>query len=165
MVKNRFPPRQAAWFALLLYAAGPARSAPEAAARADPAAVVADWRTGLALYGFDPVSYFADGAPAAGVPELEGTIGAVTWRFRNEGNRAAFEAHPEVYLPRFGGHDPVALARGAVTAGNPLIWLLHDQRLYLFHDAGARAAFAADPDTAAAVAAARWPSLQAQAQP
>ena len=29
------------------------------------------------------------------------------WRFRNEGNRAAFAADPEVYMPRFGGYDPV----------------------------------------------------------
>jgi hypothetical protein len=164
MVKNRFPLRQAAALALLLSVAAPERSA-AAETRADPAAVVADWRTGLALYGFDPVAYFADGKPAAGLPELEGTTGALTWRFRNEGNRAAFEADPEAYLPRFGGHDPVALARGAVSAGNPLIWLVHDQRLYLFHDPAAQAAFAADPDMATAAAAARWPGLQAQARP
>ena len=30
----------------------------------------------------------------------------VTWRFVNEGNRAAFNADPEVYMPQFGGYDP-----------------------------------------------------------
>ena len=48
--------------------------------------------------------------------------GAV-WRFRNEGNRASFVAHPEIYGPQFGGYDPVDLARGVTVAGNPWFWL------------------------------------------
>ena len=70
--------------------------------------------------------------------------GAV-WRFRNEGNRAAFADHPEVYMPRFGGYDPVAIARGASVPGHPLFWAVTGERLYLFYSAEARATFLADP--------------------
>jgi hypothetical protein len=56
--------------------------------------------------------------------------GAV-WRFRNEGNRAAFAEHPEVYLPRFGGYDAVAIARGVSVPGHPLFWTITGERLYL----------------------------------
>jgi hypothetical protein len=49
---------------------------------------------------------------ASGRPEFERMPEGTTWRFRNEGNRAAFAADPDVFLPRFGGYDPVALARG-----------------------------------------------------
>ena len=66
--------------------------------------------------------------------------GAV-WRFRNEGNRAAFADHPEVYMPRFGGYDPVAVARGVAVPGHPLFWAVAGERLYLFYSAEARAAF------------------------
>ena len=67
------------------------------------------------------------------------------WRFRNEGNRAAFAEHPEVYTPRFGGYDPVAIARGASVPGHPLFWSVTGERLYLFYSAEARAAFLAEP--------------------
>ena len=73
--------------------------------------------TGLAISGFDPVAYFTDGKPVFGRPDLELSLGGAVWRFRNVGNRAAFADHPEIYRPRFGGYDPVAVARGALGAG------------------------------------------------
>ena len=108
--------------------------------------VVVNRYTGLAIDGFDPVAYFVDAAPKEGRAELELRSGGATWRFHNEGNRAAFAAAPEVYTPRFGGHDPMALARGAATPGHPALWLIAEQRLYLFYSAEARAAFARDPE-------------------
>ena len=101
--------------------------------------------TGLAISGFDPVAYFTDGKPKFGRPELELRVDGVVWRFRNEGNRAAFADHPEVYTPRFGGYDPVAIARGKSVPGHPLFWAVTGERLYLFYSAEARAAFLADP--------------------
>lgn len=57
--------------------------------------------------------------------------GAV-WRFSNEGNRGAFALHPEVYTPRFGGYDPVAIGRDRSVPGHPMFWVVVGQRLYLF---------------------------------
>jgi hypothetical protein len=110
--------------------------------------VVANRYTGLAIDGFDPVAYFVDAVPKVGVAGLKLRSGGAVWRFHNEGNRAAFAAHPSVYTPRFGGYDPVAVARGNATAGNPILWLIVNQRLYLFYSEDARTAFAANPDTA-----------------
>ena len=107
--------------------------------------VVVNRHTGLAIDGFDPVAYFVEGAPKFGRAELELSFGGATWRFRNEGNRSAFAAAPGVYAPRFGGHDPVAMARGVATAGNPTLWLVWEQRLYFFYTADARSAFSGDP--------------------
>ena len=53
----------------------------------------------------------------AGNPELELRYGGAAWRFCNVGNRAAFAAQPEVYMPQFGGYDPVGVARGVAVAG------------------------------------------------
>jgi hypothetical protein len=122
--------------------------------------VVINRHTGLAIDGFDPVAYFVDSVQSIGRPELELQSGGATWRFRNEGNRAAFAADPEVYMPRFGGHDPVALSRGAATPGSPELWAIAGQRLYLFYNEAARAAFAADPDNVAAVAERNWPAVR-----
>ncbi len=80
-----------------------------------------------------------------GEPHLELTQNGTVWRFLNEGNRAAFADHPEVYTPRFGGYDPVAIDRGVSVPGNSLIWAVAGDRLYLFYDDKARTEFLANP--------------------
>jgi hypothetical protein len=121
--------------------------------------VVVDPNTGLALYGFDPVSYFTESQPALGAADFEYRFAGVSWRFRNAGNRAAFAADPEVYTPRYGGYDPLGVARGVATPGHPQLWARRDDRIYLFHKPESRAAFAADPDGAVAAAEGRWPQV------
>jgi YHS domain-containing protein len=121
--------------------------------------VVANRHTGLAIDGYDPVAYFTDARPAVGRAEWEFHYAGVTWRFRNEGNRAAFMADPEVYLPSFGGHDPVAVARGAATPGHPHFWMIAANRLHLFFNGEARAAFAENPARTLAAAERRWPEV------
>ncbi len=118
--------------------------------------VVTNRYTGLAIDGFDPVAYFIDAAPKEGRAELEFRSDGATWRFRNEGNRAAFAAAPGVYAPQFGGHDPMALARGTATPGHPALWLIAEQRLYLFYSAEARAGFVRDPESAIEAAERNW---------
>jgi hypothetical protein len=122
--------------------------------------VVADRYTGLAIGGFDPVSYFTDARPLAGEPGFEASEAGVVWRFRNEGNRAFFLANPEIYGPQFGGYDPTDVARGVAVAGNPRFWLVAGQRLFLFGGAKSRDAFATDPARFAREAGQRWPGLK-----
>jgi YHS domain-containing protein len=122
--------------------------------------VVVNRYTGLAIDGFDPVTYFVDGVPKQGSPELELRAHGATWRFCNEGNRAAFAADPDVYAPRFGGHDPVAVARGVATAGYPVLWLIVEKQLYFFYSDGARSAFSHDPANIVAVAERNWAAVR-----
>jgi hypothetical protein len=119
--------------------------------------IVLDRRTGLAIYGFDPVAYFTDAVAAAGDAELELRHAGAVWRFLNPGNRAAFADRPDIYTPQFGGYDPIVLAHAVATPGHPQLWLIADDRLFMFHSAEARAAFAADPRGSAERAAANWP--------
>lgn len=122
--------------------------------------IVTDPTSGLAINGFDPVSYFVDAAAKFGRPDVEESYGGAIWRFRNVGNRAAFMARPDVYMPRFGGYDPVAVAEGKSVPGNPLFWMIKHERLYLFYSAQSRSAFAADPDYFIAQADRRWPEVE-----
>ena len=121
--------------------------------------IVVDAHTGLAISGFDPVAYFTDDKPKIGRPDLELRADGTIWRFKNEGNRAAFADHPEVYTPRFGGYDPVAIARGASVPGHPLFWSVSGERLYLFYSEEARAAFLADPGRIIERATRKWPAV------
>jgi YHS domain-containing protein len=124
--------------------------------------VVTNRYSGLAIEGYDPLAYFVDGQPALGLPDFEAAQGGAVWRFRNEGNRASFVAHPEIYGPQFGGYDPVDLARGITVAGNPLFWTVAGERLYLFGREDNRDAFAANPASYLNEARKRWPALEEQ---
>jgi hypothetical protein len=122
--------------------------------------IVVNRYTGLAIEGFDPVAYFVDGRPEIGLEDFEASQAGAVWRFHNEGNRASFVAHPEIYGPVFGGYDPTGVARGVTLAGNPRFWLISGQRLYLFDREETRDAFAADAQRVLREAGARWPELE-----
>ena len=98
-----------------------------------------------------------------GLADFEAAEAGAVWRFRNEGNRASFVAHPEIYGPQFGGYDPVDLGRGVTYAGNPRFWVIAGQRLYLFGREENRDAFAADPARFLKDATLRWPALEDRA--
>jgi YHS domain-containing protein len=115
--------------------------------------------SGLAISGFDPVAYFAQHDAVLGRPELELTQNGAVWRFHNEGNRAAFAEHPEVYTPQFGGFDPVAIDREASVPGHPEIWAVAGERLYLFYNDRARAAFLDNPGRFVESAGRKWPDV------
>lgn len=124
--------------------------------------IVVDRHTGLALYGIDPVGYFTGQRPIEGKADFELRHAGVIWRFENEGNRAAFARDPNVYMPRFGGYDPVGVSRGLSTPGHPELWLVHDERLFLFYTDKARQTFVANPSAVIAAASARWADVSGE---
>ena len=123
------------------------------------AQVVMDWHTGLAIDGYDPVAFFTEGKPVAGSGDYEMRYGGVAWRFANLGNRAAFAANPEVYMPQYGGYDPIGIARGIAVAGNPNVWLIIGERLFLFYSDDRREKFAANPNRVIGPADRQWPTV------
>jgi len=127
--------------------------------------IVVDRHTGIALGGFDPVAYFVEADAIRGKGEFEHTFAGAVWQFRNEGNRAAFADNPEVYMPRFGGYDPVAVARGVGVPGDPRLWLIVENRLYFFYTPEARTVFGEDPKGLLEVAEHSWPTVQESLSP
>ncbi|MCG6206327.1 hypothetical protein LPW26_16885 [Rhodopseudomonas sp. HC1] len=144
------------WLVALLLAAAPLQSLVAATTER----VVVDRYTGLAIDGFDPVAYFTDHEARMGEADHEASSSGAIWRFCNPSNMAAFVANPEIYGPQFGGYDPVGIARGVPVAGDPLVWLVSGQRLFLFAREESRAAFAADPERYLKPARRQWPALQ-----
>jgi hypothetical protein len=118
--------------------------------------IVVDWHTGLAIGGYDPVAFYTDGKPMLGRPDFELRYGGAIWRFCNIGNREAFAGQPDVYMPQFGGYDPLGVAHGVAVAGSPGLWLISGSRLFLFYDRRRLEAFAADPDRIIAAAERKW---------
>ena len=127
--------------------------------------VVVDRNSGLAISGFDPIAYFTDRTAILGRGDFEYRHAGAVWRFRNSGNRDAFAADPDVYMPRFGGYDPLGIGRGAAVPGDPRVWLIAGERLYLFYSPENKAAFAADTGRAITAADREWPTVQLTLSP
>jgi hypothetical protein len=121
--------------------------------------LVVDRHTGLAIDGYDPVAFYTDRKPLLGSPDIEFRSGGVVWRFCNVGNRAAFAAHPDVYMPQFGGYDPLGVAHGVAVAGNPRVWLIISKRLFLFYDQARLETFTRDSERIRATAERKWPDV------
>jgi YHS domain-containing protein len=118
-----------------------------------------DGFSGLALDGFDPVTYFLQGTPQAGRVEHEILWGGVAWRFASAANKAAFRSDPQVYAPRLGGHDPEGMLRGQLVDAQPSIFAVRPSGLYVFHDEEARRRFLAD-ESLFDQAESAWAALQ-----
>ncbi len=91
---------------------------------------------GLALSGYDPVGYFAQGGgkPQKGDKDLSASHRGVTYRFANERNRAAFVAAPEAFEPAYGGWCAYAMAKGKQVEVDPKSYLIENGRLLVFYD-------------------------------
>ena len=124
-------------------------------------AIVTDPLSGVAIDGYDPVTYFTDPEPKEGLPDFEYYWGGVPWYFVSAANRDVFMRAPEVYAPQYGGYCLMALSRGYLSDGKPGIYLVRDDRLYLFYSAANRDAFELSEAEAKTKADANWPNLSA----
>lgn len=127
--------------------------------------VVIDPLSGVAIAGYDPVSYFGDTLPQHGSSAYAADWQGVTWHFASEANRDAFAEAPAAYAPQFGGYDPMALARGYLSRGNPQIYAIYGQSLFLFYSVGNREAFAASAVASTRRAAETWERLRPRPDP
>jgi len=160
-LRKRHSPAIAAFACLLL--ALPI--GPSASRAATTERIVVDQYTGLAIAGYDPVAFYTDGKPIPGRPDVELSYAGAIWRFSNTGNREAFAARPDVYMPRYGGYDPIGVSRGVAVAGQPSLWLIVSERLFLFYDRRRLEMFAADPTRFIAEAERKWPDVLSTLSP
>lgn len=87
--------------------------------------------TGLALQGYDPVAYFTVGEPTRGDWDISSEYNGATYRFANAENKATFDANPEAYAPAYGGYCAFGAAMGFKFDGDPTLWAIVDDVLYL----------------------------------
>lgn len=87
--------------------------------------------TGLALRGYDPVAYFTDGKPVMGDFTITAEHNGATYRFVSEEHKARFIGNPTKYLPQYGGFCAFGTAQGYKVDGDPNVWKIVDDKLYL----------------------------------
>ena len=87
--------------------------------------------TGLALRGYDPVAYFIDGKPIPGDYRITARYNEATYRFASQEHKILFETNPVKYLPQYGGFCAFGAAQGVKVDGDPAVWKIVDDKLYL----------------------------------
>ena len=120
---------------------------------------MADWHTGLAIGGYDPVAFYTDGKPVARQPGHRIALCRRDLAFQQHRQSRGFAARPDIYMPQFGGYDPIGVARGVAVAGNPTLWLITSGRLFLFYDRRRLEMFTADPARFTGEAERKWPDV------
>ncbi|WP_018969330.1 YHS domain-containing (seleno)protein [Rubritalea marina] len=91
-------------------------------------------KRGVALQGWDPVSYFS-GSPKEGNSAHRVAYQGVTYHFSSAANAAAFKAEPEKYEPQYGGWCAYALAVGnGKVRIDPESYKVVDGKLFLFYN-------------------------------
>jgi hypothetical protein len=118
--------------------------------------IVTDPLSGVALEGYDPVSYFTEPEPLQGVPDYEYVWQGVPWYFATAANRDVFIGHPYIYAPQYGGHCVMSLSRGFLSDGKPRLFVIVQMKLYLFYSLANREAFLSGGSRIIATANANW---------
>lgn len=96
--------------------------------------------TGFAVSGYDVVAYRGLAQSPIGQSQPEGVRGrsditaeynGATWAFATEENRAKFLENPAFYAPQYDGHCAYGVSKGGKVPGNPNLWRIVDDKLYL----------------------------------
>jgi YHS domain-containing protein len=96
--------------------------------------------TGFAVSGYDVVAYRSLTQSPVGSAQPEGIPGraditaeynGAKFAFSSEENRATFLADPAKYAPQYDGHCAYGVAKGGKVPGNPNLWRIVDDKLYL----------------------------------
>ena len=90
--------------------------------------------SGVALKGYDPVSYFQDQEARPGSEEFSLDWGGTTWQFVDADSKALFEQNPDAYAPEFGGYCSFAVGKGFTADISPDAWHINAGKLYVFAD-------------------------------
>jgi YHS domain-containing protein len=89
-------------------------------------------KDGVAIGGYDVVSYFLPGGPQKGNSSLKQVYNLVTYYFTSADNLNLFRENPEKYIPQFDGYCALAVSYGKKISIDPLTFKITDNKLYLF---------------------------------
>lgn len=91
---------------------------------------------GLAVGGFDVLSYRDPGGPIAGDPEISAEYDGQRYLFTTATNRDRFLDDPQRYVPAYNGFCAITLSFGRVTCPDYRNFKIEGDRLLLFEVTG-----------------------------
>lgn len=113
----------------------------------------------LALRGYDPVAYFTSGAPTMGAARYTAKYNGATYHFASAENLKKFKASPAAFAPQYGGFCAMGVALEKKLDGDPMVWKIVDNKLYLNVNQDVSVAWNRDIPGNLAKAEANWPQI------
>lgn len=116
---------------------------------------------GIAIHGYDPVSYF-DGTGKPGVAEFSSQYEGATYLFASAANKAKFDAKPASYVPQFGGYCAYGVAVGRKFHTVPETGTVVNGKLYFNKDKAVQTEWNKDIPALVTKGDANWPAVVAR---
>lgn len=125
--------------------------------------------TGYAVSGYDVVAYFdlpsvaigqSAPAPVAGNAKYTAEHNGAKFAFSSAENRDKFVANPAKYAPQYDGHCAYGVAKGGKVPGNPNLWRIVDDKLYLNITANVVGFWEEDIPANINLAKGNWPGIE-----
>jgi len=114
---------------------------------------------GVAIDGYDTTAYWEKSAAHSG-DELHVVMWQDTpWHFATAEEAATFAANPEKFTPQFGGFCTRAMSFKKIVNGDPEVWRIYQDNLYLFALPVGGKKFDKGQDAMIAKAQTHWDSL------
>lgn len=113
-----------------------------------------------AIQGYDVVSYQIDKRPVRGNGHFTVDHDDATYIFSSKENMEAFKANPNRYIPAYGGYCAYGVSVGKKFVGDPEVWRVIDNRLYLNLDTGIQDEWFKDVPGRIKTADSKWTNIK-----
>ena len=109
-----------------------------------------------AAQGYDVVSYQVGKRPVRGNGHFTSVHEGATYLFSSQQNLDTFNSNPDYYVPAYGGYCAYGVSVGKKFIGDPEVWRVVNNRLYLNLDANVQDAWFKDVPGRIKEADAKW---------
>jgi YHS domain-containing protein len=118
---------------------------------------------GIAIKGYDPVSYFTVQKAIAGDPAITFSWKGAQWQFSSIENLELFKKQPEKYAPQFGGYCAYGVSENHKSPTDPNAWTVVGEKLYLNYNLKVKELWSKDIPGRIQKADSNWISLEKEA--
>ena len=115
--------------------------------------------TGIALQGYDPVSFFTAGEPTLGDPSIQARYEGGIYLFATEKNQELFKSNPAKYAPQYGGYCAFGVSLNALFPVDVGTAQVRDGKLFLNFSPKVSKIFNDDIEENLVKAEKHWPHL------
>ncbi len=103
-------------------------------------------KNGIALEGYDPITFFEESEPVLGKKDLSLDYKGVEWRFTTSDNLSEFKSRPESYIPKYGGYCAYGTSNGYKAPTKIETWTVYQGKLYFNYNMKVKQKWSSDKD-------------------
>ena len=129
------------------------------AAYADKDEIYTSYFSSAGAGGYDVVAYFTAGKPIKGNDDISAEYKDTDWYFSSAQNLIKFKENPAMYVPQYGGYCAWAVAKGSTASGDPLMWTVVNNKLYLNYNAAVQTKWTENKDDLIIRGDMNWPKV------